>query len=149
MRRLRGAFLGGTFNRLTNDWVGSLLSPDQDIWGDFIQLRARARDLEKNNPYAARYLTIASVNVIGPHGMRLQARNKKRTGELDNTVNQLIEEAFADWSQMASVDGRFSWEELQSLIIKTVARDGEVFVRMLTGDQADNEVRFCIACARR
>ena len=48
-------------------------------------------------------------------------------------ANAEIERAFCAWHPPAScaIDGRLSWSDLQREVIRTVARDGEAFVRMV------------------
>ncbi len=42
--------------RMTNDWTTSVTSANKEIKGDLKTLRARARQLERDNDYIRRYL---------------------------------------------------------------------------------------------
>ena len=45
-------------NRLTTDWTTTLSSSDSEVYQAGQRLRARSRDLERNNPYVERYLKL-------------------------------------------------------------------------------------------
>jgi len=57
-------------------------------------------------------------------------------------VNKVIEEAFAKWSRVVTVDRRFSLTQAEWLAIKTVATDGECFIRLITG--YPNDCKFAL-----
>mgnify|MGYP003650862693 CR=1 FL=1 len=83
-----------------------------------------------DNDYASKFLKMVKANVVGVHGIQLQARSVREDGSLDKQDNDTIEEAFAEWSlpENCSVTGRLSWVDIQRLVIESVARDGEVLV---------------------
>ena len=105
-------------------------------------LRARARDMCRNNGYGKNFLSIARKNIVGPKGIKLQARAKFLTGVLNTTLNDRVEAAFKDWGkrQYASVSGKLSWVEYQNLFVTQLFRDGEVLIRIKRG--ADNPYGF-------
>lgn len=131
------AFSGATSSRLTADWVlASIQSADQEIRGDLRTLRARSRELVRNNDTAARYLDLVEDNVVGHEGIRLQAQNRRREDDaLWHEVNDRIEEAWSRWSEKenASVDGRLDRADIEHLSVRTVPQDGETLVRMVGG----------------
>lgn len=57
-------FNGATGGRLTMDWIAGILSADQEIKGNMRLLRARARELSRNNPVAKAYLKLLTANVL-------------------------------------------------------------------------------------
>jgi lambda family phage portal protein len=125
------AFGGGAGGRLLMDWVTSSIHPDHKQRQSAARLRARARDLEEYNSYISQFLNLLAVNVVGPHGFKLDAQIKGSRNELLSSVNQKIEDAWYYWScKPVTVDGRLNFIDLQKLLIRSVARDGEVFVRM-------------------
>jgi lambda family phage portal protein len=143
-RRVRGAYIGAAQNRLNMDWNASLESPDQEAWRDLLALRGRSRDLAKNNAYAARYLDLLAINVIGPHGVALQARVRNAADEIDPVINSTIEKAWDRWGRSATIDGRLSWSAVQRLLIRTVAQDGEAFVRLISSADVGNDFNFAL-----
>ena len=128
------AFAGAQANRLTADWVmAPTASADAEIRGDLRTLRARSREMGRNDPYAARFLSLLETNVIGPHGIRMQSRARRPDGEQDEVVNRTIETAWTEWgkAENASIDGRLCWRAIQALAVRTFAQDGECLIRMV------------------
>ena len=134
-RRNAFSYAGAQANRLTLDWWAAILSADQETKGNMRTLRARGRELGRNNPVAKQYLNLLAANVIGSAGIRYQSRIRTASGELDAETNRKIESGFADWSKRGNctVDGKLSLRAVEDLVIRAVATDGEVFVRHLPG----------------
>ncbi|WKZ15438.1 MAG: phage portal protein [Candidatus Jettenia caeni] len=122
-------YKGAEVGRLLWDWVVSPLTADAEIRQDIRRLRARARDLAKNSPTIRHYLTLLTANVLGQNGIKLQAQIRNNNGKLNKKINDKIENAWKDWTNDISVDGRYTLVQLQNLALKTVATDGEVFIR--------------------
>lgn len=128
----RRNYKGAEFSRIYSDWLAGLLSPNDEIRGDLRTLRARARELARNNAFAGAYLELVTTNVIGPHGMRLRAKTRTLGASLDEKVNAAIEEAWRQWSEgPVTADGRMSLIEFEGLALETVAKEGESFPRRI------------------
>jgi len=137
---------------VVKDWIAESTSINKDLRLQSKPLRARARDLEQNNDYAYKYLNLAELNTVGEHGIRMQSKARTSRGKLDTRVNRIIEREFAKWQrhENCTLDGRLDWVELQRLVIRTCARDGEVLIRFVRnnglklavydGDFLDNEL---------
>lgn len=132
--RLR-SYSGASSGPLAADFAAADLHINQALYRSLRVLRARSRELARNNDYARAFLRMLRVNVVGPDGFGLQVHARKRSGELDAEDSARCEKAFAAWSARESCDycGRLSWLEMQWLYIETLARDGEVLVRRLRG----------------
>jgi lambda family phage portal protein len=143
-KRALTVFSGAQGGRLTLDWFASILSADQEIKGNMRILRARARELSRNNPVAKSFLKILIGNVLGERGIGYQAQVRNSDGQLNQAFNSKIEAAWADWGKKGNctVDGKLSWRALTSLILKNIAVDGEVIVRQVRGFQ--NKYRFAV-----
>ena len=128
-------FAGAQGSRLTLDWVAPILSPDQECRGNLRLLRARGRELVRNNPIARHFLNMLGANVIGPAGIRYQALVRDSKGEIDRETNKKIEAAWREWGQRGNctVDGKLSFRALQDLALRTEAMDGEFFTRKVRG----------------
>jgi lambda family phage portal protein len=128
-------FSGASGGRLTMDWIASILSADQEIKGNMRLLRARARELARNNPVAKSYLKILLSNVLGEHGIGYQAQVRNNDKSLNSSFNDKIEAAWCEWAKKGNctVDGKLSLREVQNLVLRNVAVDGEVFVRRVKG----------------
>lgn len=141
---LSTVFDGARLSRLYDDWTTTLLSPDAEIQYSLRLLRARSRSLARNSSFITGFLLELENNVIGEEGIQLQARIKDAAGRERQEINQPIERAWKEWShpEHASVDTIDSWIDLQRLIIRTMATDGEVFVRPWKG--WDNRFAFAV-----
>lgn len=143
---IRASFEGASHSRLYSDWGVSALHPDREIQWALRDLRARARDLVKNNPYATGIVEAFADNVIGwDEGIRLKPTNKANGENADGqTINDVISAAWTDWGmpENASTDEFDSWLEVQRLIIKTWVTDGEIFIRKRKG--YDNAYAYAV-----
>ena len=75
-----------------------------------------------------------TTNVVGQNGIRIQSKARNEDGSLDFIGNQVIENAWRQWSKKGNctVDGKLSFVDAQKLFIESLARDGEVLVRHIT-----------------
>ena len=120
---------GAALNRLTQEWIASAVHPDQEARWGARRLRGRARELARNEGFPRQFLNLLTANVIGPTGPKLQAQ-VRRGESLDRRTNARIEEAWRRWGQRPiTVDRRLTWPAFQRLALRTVAIDGEVFIR--------------------
>ena len=126
-------YSGATISRLTNDWLSPVTSADQEIRSSLSRLRGRCRELERNNDYVRRFLTGLESNVLGHAGIGLQMKITENGGRPDALANDLIEKAWRDWSrrEVCTVTGRMTWFEVQRLVLRSTARDGDCIVRMI------------------
>ncbi len=134
-RMIRGGYYAASQNELLADMVVSPVSADADIRWSLRTLRARMRDLAINNDYLRKFLWMVTSNVIGPKGITLQCKLKDMTGVLDRERNKQIEGTFLEWGRKenCTVTRKQSWPSFQRQVVKTVARDGEVFIRKVIG----------------
>ena len=137
-------FNGASASRLNLDWVVSILSADQEIKGNMRLLRARARELSRNNAVAKSYLKILVANVLGEKGVGYQPQVRNNDQQLNKPFNTKIQAAWREWSKRGNctVDGKKSFRAVQSLVLKTIATDGEIFVRKVPG--FNNKYRFAL-----
>jgi len=131
-------------SRLYSDFTPWTYSPDYELRWEFRYMRARARALVRNNPYASGFVGEIANQVIGPHGVLLQARVQTQAGDHAKSSNLAIEKAWKEWGypETCSADGRNSWVDVQELIMRTMPMDGEVFLRRLRG--FDNEFGYAL-----
>ena len=119
--------------RLFADFVGSNRSADSEIRWALNDLRNRSRDLERNNEYFRRYLQLLRTNVVGENGFRLQVKAVNPDNTPDTGGNRIIEDAWAEFSRMGGpvASGKMSLIDLSNHVISGMARDGEVFLRIV------------------
>lgn len=133
--RSSSSFAGGSIDRYSEDWVPWTLSTDAETRTVLRIMRARARQLVRDNSYAAGFVRSVSDNIVGPDGIMLQAKIQTISGQLARATNKEIERGWIEWGypENASADGRDSWTDLQRLYWETMATDGEIIMRRHKG----------------
>lgn len=131
----RRSFAAGRTDRLFADWIGSVGPIDNYIRRDLVTMRSGSRRLAMDNDYMKAFLRMVRRHIVGPEGIRLQNRAVDTNGKEDKQANDLIEAAWREWGSRGSCTscGRLSWRDVERLVATTVARDGEVLVRLLRG----------------
>ena len=131
----RGPYAGAAYDRLLWDWIVGIMSADREVYGSLSQLRARARDLARNNSSVAGYLNDLGTQVVGAEGFEFQAQILNAQEEPWRAVNFALEDAFAEFSEPENftVEGVLSRPEVERLVLRTWATDGEVFIRERPG----------------
>lgn len=145
-RRQARSFTAARVDRLTASWLATTASINQELRSDLDRLRARARDLAKNNDYARKFVRMVVTNVAGPDGFTLQARVEDAPGRPDTLANRAIEAGFADWSRrgVCEVSGRMSFPDLLRALMAGWGTDGEYLVRRVRGAAAGNAYGYAL-----
>jgi lambda family phage portal protein len=114
-------------NNLTAAWNTSPTTVDQVTRADLKTLRARSREQYANNDYAKRFVGMAKSNVVGENGVKLQAKSRDNSGELDKEANAAIEREWLKWSRPANCDlfGQSGLVEIEQLLMYSELVDGE------------------------
>lgn len=134
-------FMAAAQSRLTASWLATERSINDELLSDLDALRARSRDMAKNNDYARRYLRMVARNIVGPAGFTLQCRVTDGPGKPDTLANSAIEAAWWRWCQRGTceVSGRMSFIDFTRAVITACARDGEALVRVVGGTRTPPE----------
>jgi len=137
-------YAGAARTELTADFLTSSKTADEVLRWQLPTLRARSRDLDRNNDYAKAFFRHLKINVVGPEGIRLQSKIKNGSGKPNVSANKKVEDGWKRWGKKknCTVTRQRSWLETQWQIIHSWARDGEVFIRKVKG--YDNEFRFAL-----
>ena len=98
-------------------------SADADHHADAKMLRARARSLVQNNPYARKALDGLVANVVGEG---IVPESRARTKTLRNRIDALWDQ----WSKQCDADGRLDFDGLTALAYRAMEQDGEVLIRL-------------------
>ena len=130
-RFARSMFKGGSYGRLTADWAPGTIAPDDEIRGQMRFLRARARQLSRDNPLVGQFLALLTSNVLGSGGRpTLQADVRDARGEPVEEVNDAIERAWDDWrSGPVTADRKWNLATFEQLALESLATDGEIYSR--------------------
>lgn len=127
--RSRRRFFGVASGSSYLSWDVPNVSADHALYFNLERMRARTRDLARNNDYARQFLRLLESNVIGPKGFTLQGR-RYAGNDLDRPFNLQLE---AHWKRAGKLKSapttckRMTKRELSALWIRTLATDGEVF----------------------
>lgn len=133
---LRASYAGAASNRLTADWVAVILSADLETRTSLRTLRARSRQLCRDNAHAAGVVRSLKDNILGADGIDTNPRMRNPADRsFLKEFNRAAYEAMTAWGdrETCSADGQNSWAELQRLALGTWFTDGEAFVRRLPG----------------
>ena len=106
---------GSSAGRRTDGWITSGTDVNAEIGAANARLRSRARDLVRNNAYAAKAVFSLSANVIG--------------GGIVPRADDKTDRLWAEWSDRADAGGLTDFYGLQALILRTVVESGSVLVR--------------------
>lgn len=118
------------------DFGVSYLSADAELETALPKLRARARNLERNNPHARRFIGLMQDNVVGSAGFSLRVAALRTDGpkaQPDNYGNDLISARWVKWCRTATADGMMTFREACRAVVRAYARDGEVLVHIRRG----------------
>jgi lambda family phage portal protein len=142
----RRAFQAARLDRLTASWLATTESINRELKSDLDRLRARARDLVKNNDHARKFRKMVAANVVGSGGFLLQARVENSPGQPDKLANDAIETAFWRWAEKGAceITGRMGFADLTRAAIGCMPSDGEFLVRMVRGAAARNPFGFAL-----
>lgn len=123
-------YAGAAMNRLSGDWAVLNTSADSEIITSLRVLRARSRELLRDNEYAKATVRIIKNNVIGS-GIGLQAQVKTAGGNLMTRINDQIEEVFEEWCEKDTCDpaGKLCFADIERLAMGSIVENGEVLIR--------------------
>lgn len=108
-------------------WRPSNRSGNKEVSLAASAVRAKIRDMSRNNPLVAGMKLKRTTMVIGDE-IGVKAQVVGPDGKPNKVVNQALEEAFLLWAETASVDGR-SLTEVMQLTENHRFDDGEVILR--------------------
>lgn len=121
-RRYEAASLG----RRTKGWIAPDTGPNAEIKPALSRLRARSRDLVRNNAYASRAIQVISSNVVG-------------TGIIPQPKNKKIDELWNGWGDTLQCDAEMqnNFYGIQALVMREIVEAGEVLIRKVLGKNSD------------
>lgn len=144
------SYAAAAVNRLTADFTIQNVSPDTDLFRDLRIMRARSRQLAKNDPYVVQFVRLMTKNIIGPAGLSLTVKainNFTKDGLVvyDAHANGVIGDGFSEFSKKKNFTTAktMTRPEFERLVIRTVAIDGECFIRRTRGF-AGNRFRYAL-----
>ena len=143
-------YAGAMFGRLVNDWIAQSTSMDSEVRTSLRALRNRARQLCRDNEFARNAIRAITNNVIGQGvGMQMQVKMQRVRGEgngLNQPINDAIEYAWEQWCKKENchVAGTLSFQDIERLVMSSVAESGEVLVRMVRQPFGSSPIPFAL-----
>lgn len=136
----RRSYAAAQVNRLTQGWSTVSASANSDIHRSLDAVRARSRQLARDDEFVNKWLAMVTTNVVGPTGFRFQARVYDTPAKPDTYANNAIESAWDRFCKtgVCDVTGAQNMVGICQLIIKAVARDGEYLAQIIRGKDAAN-----------
>lgn len=115
---------GAAKGRRLDGWKTKSTGANTEIRGGLRLTRDRARDLVRNNPYAARAVSVIAANMVG-YGIKTTIRtpNKKHAKPLQDAWKAWAESTQCDADGMHDIYG------LQELAARAIPESGEVLLR--------------------
>ena len=132
-------FQAADIGRLFSSWQTTPYSADSEMRTTLKAIRARSRDMVNNNDYAKKFIRMVETNVVGKNGIVMQSQIINDRNEADELARKKVEEGWAAWCKrgVCDVTGKYSFRDVQKLVVGSVARDGEVLVRKIKGFNND------------
>lgn len=120
-------------NRGNSDWTSTTTTSNYETYVSITALRARSRQMCRDDAFFRKFLQMAESNVIGRSGIQIDPRaylpGKER--QLNKDLNDRVKRAFWEWGsnpENCSVTGKLDFAAQQRLFVRTLLRDGEVLV---------------------
>lgn len=128
-QRTRG-YEAASKGRRTKGWKAPGTSANAETERGATITRYRARDLARNNAWAAKALMVITNNVVGT-GIRGQFTDPGRQSKRSEKKIELAMGLWQEWAESTACDfdGRHDLYGLQAIVMDTVARDGEALIR--------------------
>ncbi|WP_051560188.1 phage portal protein [Marinobacterium jannaschii] len=123
---------------------GVPLSVNEELRRDLGAIKQQSRRAGNDDGYVTKFLSMCQTHIVGPEGFGFQSAAMLSDGRKDKRANGLIEQAFKRWGRrgVCDVTGQYSWRGIQEMVVKSVAEDGEVLIRLVRG--ADNGFGFAV-----
>ncbi|MBW1992224.1 MAG: phage portal protein [Deltaproteobacteria bacterium] len=124
-----GRYRGAEQSRLREDWLSAVLGGTTPPVWELDTLRARSRDLNRNDPVASGATETLVQNIAG-QGLRPQARLRAEalglSEEEAQKLRRRLEAVFEAWTAQADAGGRYDFQEIQFLALRKIIEDGEI-----------------------
>jgi len=137
-------FAASTSSTAGNRLIGYGLSIDEELKRDLNVIKSQSRKAGNDDGYVVKFLNMCETHIVGPEGFSFQSKVLLRDGSPDKRTNQIIEQGWKAWGKkgVCDVTGRYSWQDIETLFIRSVAEAGEVLVRLVEG--FDNAFGFAV-----
>ena len=118
----RRSYEAAKSSELFSTWGVGNQTADALLQQSLSALRARSRELTRNNPYAKKFKRMVVSNVVGANGFLLSVKG-------DEKAASKIESAWSGFSRRCDVTGKYSLRSFLAVALGSVVSDGEVLIR--------------------
>lgn len=131
----RRAWDAGKVDHMRGNWPIYSAPIVNDIRRGLRAIRTRSRHEAQNNDHMMGFLRDVRSNVLGAEGIRYQSRARMQNGKPDKRAQGVLEENWQEWGAfgVCEVTGTRSWKAEQKLAVTSLARDGEIVIRLISG----------------
>ena len=138
-------YAAAQMNRLTSDWSALNTSADSEILTSLRLLRARSREMVRDNAHAKNAVRIVQNNVVGT-GIGVQAQVVNARGKLLDPINSQIEEAWERWCNRKTCHtaGLLGLPDILRLTMGQLVEAGEVLIRKVRQPFGGGRVPFAL-----
>jgi lambda family phage portal protein len=98
------------------------------------RLRRQARHLDQNHDISRGAIDKLCQFVVGPNGIAIEPLPKDMDGKIHRGFADALLELWNDWAEWPEVTWEHDWVSTQLLIARSLFRDGEVLVQLISGD---------------
>jgi len=129
-KALARAYQGAEPSRVSSNRHPKNLPADQELMGPFgaDRLRAEARRLVRDNPYAWGAVDTIVSSVVGT-GIQAQSTFETPSGDDVEDVNDQRDKTWSEWSEVADINGKLTLEEIQTIALREMVEAGEILIR--------------------
>jgi lambda family phage portal protein len=119
-----GGFNGASYTRRLGTWGTSSLGPNSVLYSNLNTLRARSRELARNDPTVSGGIDTLVANLIG-NGITPRWQLE------DSDLKAQIQKLWAQWALEADFDQICDFYGLQTLACRCMVESGEVLIRII------------------
>lgn len=137
-QRIETAWEGAKIDNLVSGWITTPIPINQQIEQTLRIVRARSRQLAKNDPYVRRFLQLARSNIVGPSGFTFRSLVMTKAGKPDINARNAIQDAWKEANKPGVIcySEKHSGLDMMNLCTDSLSRDGEVIILEHTGPDA-------------
>jgi lambda family phage portal protein len=123
IKKAASDFEGAESGRRMSTWGTSSSGPSTAIYGSLTTLRARSRELTRNDPQISGAMDTLISNLIG-------SGISPRWQMHESGKKQELQQLWGDWTVEADADQRADFYGLESLVCRAIIEAGECFIRL-------------------
>ncbi|MEI7635895.1 MAG: phage portal protein, partial [Syntrophus sp. (in: bacteria)] len=131
IRALAGEYEGAATGRRMSTWGTSTKGPNTALYSSLNRLRARSREVIRNNPLMDGGVDTFVANLIG-------SGISPRWQLNDKNLKKQIQELWSDWTEEADFNNLCDFYGLQSLVSRALIDAGECLVKVIPAYPGDN-----------